>query len=79
MNIKFVSSQIERIINNGKIKEYLEIINLIRKNEGEKFIYKKLKRFIAAKKISIAEYVELNNFFEDKETTDFSAFVLIMI
>lgn len=57
-----------------KSKEYLEIIKLIRNNEGEKFIYKKLKRAIAAKKISIAEYVELTDFFENKETSDFSAF-----
>lgn len=57
-----------------KSKEYLEIINLIRKNEGEKFIYKKIKRAFESKKINTAELVELSDFFENKETSDFSAF-----
>lgn len=57
-----------------KSKEYLEIINLIRKNEGEKFIYKKIKRAVEAKKITQEESVELDNLFKNKETSDFSDF-----
>ncbi|MCT7596073.1 hypothetical protein [Aliarcobacter butzleri] len=57
-----------------KSKEYLEIIKLIRNNEGEKFIYKKIKRAVEAKKITQEESVELDNLFKNKETSDFSDF-----
>lgn len=57
-----------------KSKEYIEIINLIRKNEGKKSIDKKIKRALDSKKISEEEASELNELFENKETSDFSDF-----
>ncbi|MCT7632106.1 hypothetical protein [Aliarcobacter butzleri] len=57
-----------------KSKEYIEIINLIRKNEGKKSIDKKIKRAVDSKKITKEEASELNELFENKETSDFSDF-----
>lgn len=54
-----------------KSKEYKEILNLIKKGEGEKAIYKKIKRAFEAKKINEADIVELGNLCDNRETSNF--------